>query len=118
VIGNIVFVIILQNVIISFMSAAFEDADKDGKHTFLTFQSGLINDYVNLENSAFTSGKSNIDTALKDKLREYKKWESIPIYSNLEVQMPTEEDKSDENDESEFFIEKEDIKFIWTLAEE
>ncbi|CAG8784886.1 5360_t:CDS:2, partial [Dentiscutata erythropus] len=136
VIGNIVFVIILQNVIVSFMSAAFENADKDGKCAVLTFQSRLIYDYANLERSAFTSGKSNFDNELKDKLRvkyicfynepsitkawkhESKEWESTPIYSNFESEIQAEDDKSDESYESEFFIEKEDIKFIWTSAEE
>ncbi|CAG8575652.1 20236_t:CDS:2 [Dentiscutata erythropus] len=128
VIGNIAFVIILQNVIISFMSAAFENADKNGKRVILTFQSRLIYDYVNLENSAFTSGMNYFDTRLKDKLRvkyicfyneplirkawrdESKEWESSPIYSNVEGKMQIE-------DESELFIEEEDINFIWTSAE-
>ncbi|CAG8677421.1 14161_t:CDS:2 [Dentiscutata erythropus] len=129
VIGNFIFVIILQNVIISFMSAAFENADKNGKHVILALQSRLICDYANLENSVLTSGKSNLNYKFKDNLRvkyicfynepsitktwkeESKECESSPIYSNIESLKQTEED------ESEFFIEKENIKFIWTSAD-
>ncbi|KAF0515751.1 transient receptor potential channel pyrexia-like [Gigaspora margarita] len=124
VLGNIVFIIILQNVIISFMSAAFESADKDGKRTVLNFQSRLIYDYARLENSAFTSGKSDFDNKLKNKLRvkyvcfydepsitkawrdEAKEWETTPIYWNAESQVSTE-------DECKFFMDHEDIRFIW-----
>ncbi|CAG8485326.1 27611_t:CDS:2 [Dentiscutata erythropus] len=97
VIGNVIFVIILQNVIISFMSAAFEDADKDGKHAVIFNQSKLIYDYAFKENSIFFSGQTDLDSKLKDKLRvkyicfynelaiteswreKSLKWESIPI---------------------------------------
>ncbi|RIB29256.1 hypothetical protein C2G38_2057130 [Gigaspora rosea] len=124
VLGNIVFIIILQNVIISFMSAAFESADKDGKRTVLNFQSRLIYDYARLENSAFTAGRSDIDKKLKTKLKvkyvsfydepsitkawrdEAKEWESTPIYWNAEKQISTEDD-------CKYFMEYEDIGFIW-----
>ncbi|CAG8749476.1 2376_t:CDS:2, partial [Cetraspora pellucida] len=128
VIGNIIFVIILQNVIISFMSAAFEDADKEGKRAVLNYQSRLIYDYALLEDSPFTTGTSDFDSKLKNKLRvryicfynefsitkawreESKEWESTPIYLNAESQIQTE-------DESDFTIKKEDFEFIWTSME-
>ncbi|KAF0436922.1 transient receptor potential channel pyrexia-like [Gigaspora margarita] len=69
VIGNIAFVIILQNVIISFMSAAFDNADEDGKRAVLNFQRGLISYYAFLEDSIFTTRCSEFDSNLKDKLR-------------------------------------------------
>ncbi|CAG8801991.1 120_t:CDS:2 [Gigaspora margarita] len=100
VLGNIVFIVILQNVIISFMSAAFESAEKDGKKAVLNFQSRLINEYAHLEYSAFTSGRTWSD--------ESKDWKSTPIYSNAESQIPTET-------ECKFYIEN-DLEFIWTLA--
>ncbi|CAG8694462.1 31509_t:CDS:2 [Gigaspora margarita] len=119
--GNIVFIILLQNVIISFMSAAFESAEK---RTVLYYQSRLINEYAHLEDSAFTSGRSYFDKQLKHKLKvkyvcfydnpsiteawkdESIRWKSIPIYWNVERQIATEDD-------CKFFIEHEDIRFIW-----
>ncbi|CAG8672706.1 6572_t:CDS:2, partial [Scutellospora calospora] len=67
--ANIIFVIILQNVIISFMSAAFDSANNDGKRGVLNFQTSLIYDYAILESSSFTSGYSDFDSKLKDELR-------------------------------------------------
>ncbi|KAF0515753.1 transient receptor potential channel pyrexia-like [Gigaspora margarita] len=124
VLGNIVFIVILQNVIISFMSAAFESAEKDGKKAVLNFQSRLINEYAHLEYSAFTSGRSNFENKLKKKLKvkyvcffneptitkawsdESKDWKSTPIYSNAESQIPTET-------ECKFDIENDYLQFIW-----
>ncbi|KAF0462683.1 transient receptor potential channel pyrexia-like [Gigaspora margarita] len=124
VLGNIVFIIILQNVIISFMSGAFESADKYGKRTVLNFQSCLIYDYARLENSAFTTGKSDFDKQFKKKLRvkyvcfydeplitkawrdEGKEWDANPIYWNAESQISTE-------NECKYFMEDVDLRFIW-----
>ncbi|CAG8520403.1 26986_t:CDS:2 [Gigaspora margarita] len=96
----------------------------NGKRTVLNFQSRLIYDYARLENSAFTSGKSDFDNQLKNKLRvkyvcfydepsitkawrdEAKEWETTPIYWNAESQVSTE-------DECKFFMDHEDIRFIW-----
>ncbi|RIB17548.1 hypothetical protein C2G38_2187054 [Gigaspora rosea] len=124
VIFNIIFIIILQNVIVSFMSAAFKDANRDGKRAVLNFQSRLIYDYALRENSAFTSRKNDFDCKFNDKLRikyvcfynelsitkawrnESKEWESEPIYLDAENQIQ-------KKSENEFSIEDEDIKFIW-----
>ncbi|RIB29244.1 hypothetical protein C2G38_1198129 [Gigaspora rosea] len=121
VLGNFLFIILLQNVIISFMSAAFESA---GKLPVLYYQSRLINEYARLKDSVFTSGRSVFDKQLKNKLKvkyvcfynepsltkiwrdESKEWKLIPIYSNAESQIPTEND-------CKYFIEHEDIGFIW-----
>ncbi|CAG8672711.1 7536_t:CDS:2 [Gigaspora margarita] len=104
----------------------FESADKDGKRTVLNFQSRLIYDYARLENSAFTSGKSDFDKKLKIRLKvkyvyfydersitkawkdEAKEWDSIPIYWNAESKISTDND-------CKYFIEQEDIGFIWIL---
>ncbi|KAF0561756.1 transient receptor potential ion channel protein [Gigaspora margarita] len=125
VIGNIVFVIILQNVIISFMSAAFENADKDGKRAVLYYQSSLIYEYILLKNSAFISGQTDLDSKFKAKLRmkyicfyddesvtvawnyKCKKWKSIPIHSAA-VRQRQMKMKMDE------FRFVEDGYFIWT----
>ncbi|CAG8805715.1 16510_t:CDS:2, partial [Cetraspora pellucida] len=124
VIGSIVIVLILQNIIISFMSVALEDADNFGKRAVLNFQCKLIYYHAVLKNSALASGYNDFHSKFKDKLEvkyicfyndqsitnawrdESKKWETFPIYLNAEKQMQTEE-------ESEFFIKKDDLKFIW-----
>ncbi|CAG8789222.1 28552_t:CDS:2, partial [Gigaspora margarita] len=123
VIGNIAFVIILQNMIVSFMSAAFEDADENGKRAVLNFQKGLISYYAFLEDSIFITGRSEFDSKLKNKLRmryicfyneesitkkwveKSEEWKSTPIYENAEGQAKTE---------SEVVIDNENFKFIWT----
>ncbi|CAG8802309.1 18518_t:CDS:2, partial [Dentiscutata erythropus] len=94
VVGNIGFIIILQNVIISFISASFENADKNGKRAILSFQSRLIYDYANLEGSAFTSKKNKC-----------KAWESTPMYLDAESQIHTEHD-------NKFFIDDDNMKSI------
>ncbi|RIB29247.1 hypothetical protein C2G38_2057103 [Gigaspora rosea] len=119
--GNIGFIIILQNVIISFMSAAFERAEKQ---SVLNFQSRLINEYARLENSVFTFKRSYFENQLKVKLKvkyvcfynepsitktwrdESKEWKSTPIYLNAESQMPTE-------NECKFYIKDKYLEFIW-----
>ncbi|RIB29258.1 hypothetical protein C2G38_2057139 [Gigaspora rosea] len=121
VLGNIFFIILLQNVMISFMSAVFESA---GKRNVIYFQSILIYECARLKDSAFTSGRNYFDKRLKNKLKvkyvcfydnpsiteawrdKAKKWESTPIYWNAESQISTEND-------CKYFMEHEDIGFIW-----
>ncbi|CAG8475058.1 28866_t:CDS:2 [Gigaspora margarita] len=123
IIGNIVFVIILGNVIVSFMSAAFENADKDGKRAVLYYQSSLIYEYMLLKNSAFISGQTDLDSKFKAKLRmkyicfyddesvtvawNYKceKLKSIPIYSAAVRQRQMKMDE---------FPSFNECEFIWT----
>ncbi|RIB26874.1 hypothetical protein C2G38_143873 [Gigaspora rosea] len=123
IIGNIVFVIILQNVIISFMSAAFESADKDGKRAVLYYQSSLLYEYMLLKNSAFISGQTDLDSKLKAKLKmkyicfyddesvtaawsyQCEKLKSIPIYSAAVRQRQMQMDD---------FPSLGECEFIWT----
>ncbi|CAG8512366.1 12570_t:CDS:2, partial [Cetraspora pellucida] len=80
VIGNIVFVMILQNVIISFMSAAFEDADEDGKHA--TDLDSKLKDKLRVKYICFYNDLSITKAWRENSL----KWESIPIYSINEIE--------------------------------
>ncbi|CAG8728707.1 23134_t:CDS:2, partial [Dentiscutata erythropus] len=81
-------------------SAAFENANKNGKRAVLGFQSRLIYDYANLEGSAFTSKKSEFVSKAKDKFRE-----STPMYLDAESQIHTEHN-------NKFFINNDDMKSI------
>ncbi|KAF0551109.1 hypothetical protein F8M41_023715 [Gigaspora margarita] len=65
VIGSFIFVIILQNVIISFMSEAFSDAAKDSKHGLYRYQFDLIHEFALLEKSLEFN---DIDSMFKDKI--------------------------------------------------
>ncbi|CAG8586884.1 1998_t:CDS:2 [Dentiscutata erythropus] len=66
VVGSFMFVIILQNVIISFMSDAFSDAVKDSKRGVYRFQLDLIYDFALLEKSLEFN---DLDSKFKDKIR-------------------------------------------------
>ncbi|CAG8623405.1 7657_t:CDS:2 [Dentiscutata erythropus] len=66
IVGSFVFVMILQNVIISFMSDAFSDAVKYSKHGVYRFQIDLIYDFALLEKSLEFN---NLDFKFKDKIR-------------------------------------------------
>ncbi|CAG8690796.1 14326_t:CDS:2, partial [Racocetra persica] len=66
VIGSFLFAIILQNVIISFMSDAFSDAVANSKRGVYRFQIYLIHDFALLEESL---GFNNLDSRFKDKIR-------------------------------------------------
>ncbi|KAF0530351.1 transient receptor potential ion channel protein [Gigaspora margarita] len=69
ILGSIVafaFVIILQNIIISYMSDAFSDAVKDSKRGLYRFQIDFIHDFSLLEKSLEFN---NLDSMFKDKIR-------------------------------------------------
>ncbi|CAG8494550.1 8250_t:CDS:10 [Dentiscutata erythropus] len=65
VIGSFIFVIILQNVIISFMSEAFSNAVEDSKRGVYRYQIDLIRDFAHLEKSLEFN---NLDSKFKDKI--------------------------------------------------
>ncbi|CAG8785486.1 7331_t:CDS:10, partial [Gigaspora margarita] len=93
----------------------------NGKRAVLNFQRSLIFYYAFLEDSIFTTRRSEFDSKLKDKLRmryicfyneesitkkwveRSKEWKSNPIYVHAEGQTETE---------SEVTIEDENIKFF------
>ncbi|RIB23843.1 hypothetical protein C2G38_2170194 [Gigaspora rosea] len=64
VIGGFIFVIILQNVIISFM--AFSNVVEDSKRSLYSYQIDLIREFVHLENSMEFS---DLDYKFRDKIR-------------------------------------------------
>ncbi|CAG8765365.1 7663_t:CDS:2, partial [Racocetra persica] len=66
VIGSFIFVVILQNIIVSFMSDAFSNALKDSKRGVYRFQIELIHDFAHLEKSLEFN---NLDSKFKDKIR-------------------------------------------------
>ncbi|CAG8465150.1 18794_t:CDS:10, partial [Racocetra persica] len=66
VIGSFFFVMIMQNLIISFMSDAFSDASKDSKRFVYGFQVDLIRDFALLKRSLEFN---YLDSKFKDKLR-------------------------------------------------
>ncbi|CAG8491569.1 18189_t:CDS:2 [Cetraspora pellucida] len=68
VLGGFLFVIILANVIISFMGNAFSNAEKDSRRGVLRLQKDLISDYAILEGSSLTTKTNNFDYLFKDKL--------------------------------------------------
>ncbi|CAG8516674.1 33587_t:CDS:2, partial [Racocetra persica] len=69
VIGRFFYIVILANVIISFMSHAFANAKEESRRGVLRFQKDLIFDYAILEGSSFTSKINSFDSQFKDKLR-------------------------------------------------
>ncbi|KAF0551107.1 transient receptor potential ion channel protein [Gigaspora margarita] len=66
VVGSFIFVIILQNVIISYMSEAFSDAVKDSKHGLYRYQIDLIHEFDLLEKLLESN---DLDSKFKDKIR-------------------------------------------------
>ncbi|KAF0551104.1 transient receptor potential cation channel subfamily a member 1-like isoform x1 [Gigaspora margarita] len=66
VIGSFIFVIILQNVIISFMSEAFSNVVEDSKRGLYRYQIDLIHEFTLLEKSLEFS---DLDSNFKDKIR-------------------------------------------------
>ncbi|CAG8633100.1 17097_t:CDS:2 [Gigaspora margarita] len=66
IICSFAFVIILQNIIISYMSDAFSDAVKDSKRGLYRFQIDFIHDFSLLEKSLEFN---NLDSMFKDKIR-------------------------------------------------
>ncbi|CAG8521006.1 33193_t:CDS:10 [Gigaspora margarita] len=78
VIGSFIFVIILQNVIISFMSEAFSDTVKDSKHGLYCYQIDLIHEFALLEKSLEFN---DIDSKFKDKIRA----KYICFYDDLHI---------------------------------
>ncbi|CAG8521026.1 33194_t:CDS:2 [Gigaspora margarita] len=66
VIGSFIFVIILQNVIISFMDEAFSNVVEDSKCGLYHYQIDLIREFALLENSLEFS---DLDYKFKDKIR-------------------------------------------------
>ncbi|KAF0486238.1 transient receptor potential channel pyrexia-like [Gigaspora margarita] len=66
VLGGFVFVIILQNIIISFMSDAFADAVANSKHGAYRFQLDFIYDFALLKKSLEFN---DLDSKFKDKIR-------------------------------------------------
>ncbi|CAG8533156.1 8850_t:CDS:1 [Gigaspora margarita] len=109
-------------------SAAFEDADKDGKRAVLYNRSSLLYEYMLLKHSGFNTGRTRLDSELKVKLRmKYicfydicfyddeslravwdnacEKWNSIPIYLAAVRQRQIKMDEFPSLDECEF---------IWT----
>ncbi|CAG8573988.1 18465_t:CDS:2, partial [Dentiscutata erythropus] len=69
IIGGFLFVMILSNIIISFMGNAFSNAERDSRHGVLLLQKELIYDYAVLEGSSLTSKTNIFDTLFNDKLR-------------------------------------------------
>ncbi|KAF0559395.1 transient receptor potential channel pyrexia-like [Gigaspora margarita] len=66
IVGSFMFVMILQNVIISFMSDAFSDAVKDSKRGVYRFQIDYIHEFALLEKSVEFN---KLDSKFKDKIR-------------------------------------------------
>ncbi|CAG8778433.1 14969_t:CDS:2 [Gigaspora margarita] len=66
IVGSFMFVMILQNVIISFMSDAFSDAVKDSKRGVYRFQIDYIHEFALLEKSLEFN---KLDSKFKDKIR-------------------------------------------------
>ncbi|CAG8742751.1 8056_t:CDS:2, partial [Racocetra persica] len=65
VIGSFIFVLVLQNVIISYMGAAFSDAVENSKRGVYGFQIELIYDFALLKSLEL----NNLDYKFNDKLR-------------------------------------------------
>ncbi|RIB20410.1 hypothetical protein C2G38_2080833, partial [Gigaspora rosea] len=84
VVGSFIFVMILQNVIISFMSDAFSDAVQDSKRGVYRFQIDLIYDFALLEKSLEFN---NLDSKFKDKIRV----KYICFYNNPNITKSWEE---------------------------
>ncbi|RIB20214.1 hypothetical protein C2G38_1213998 [Gigaspora rosea] len=125
IIGGFFFVMILSNVIISFMSNAFEDTKKESKHSTRLYQKTVIYDYAVQNGSSLTSRINDFDLKFRDKL-------NVRYICFLDEPELTKawNDKSDElgsrwldvyglhfkheiSDEDD--IEK--VKFIWTQEE-
>ncbi|CAG8550238.1 10100_t:CDS:2 [Dentiscutata erythropus] len=66
IVGSFIFVMILQNIIISFMSDAFSDAVTDSKLGVYRFQIDLIHEFALLEKSLEFN---DLDSKFKDKIR-------------------------------------------------
>ncbi|CAG8512193.1 28710_t:CDS:2 [Gigaspora margarita] len=66
VIGSFIFVIILQNVIISFMSEAFSNVVEDNKRGLYCYQIDLVHEFALLEKSLEFS---DLDSKFKDKIK-------------------------------------------------
>ncbi|CAG8488509.1 34955_t:CDS:2 [Gigaspora margarita] len=124
IIGSFVFVIILQNIIISYMSDAFANAVKDSKRGVYRFQIDFIYDFALLEKSLEFN---NLDSKFKDKIRaKYicfyddpnitSSWKEVSEKMESEPYTITQiENKI--NLEFLEFLSDEDCKFIWEKAE-
>ncbi|RIB25573.1 hypothetical protein C2G38_2165562 [Gigaspora rosea] len=114
---SFVFVIILQNIIISYMSDAFSDAVKDSNRGLYRFQIDFIHDLALLEKSL---GFNNLDSKFKDKIRA----KYICFYDdpNITSSWKEESEKMEsepypitqiENKDDLESLSKEDCEFIW-----
>ncbi|CAG8673784.1 17157_t:CDS:2, partial [Racocetra persica] len=126
VLGGFLFVIILANVIISFMGNAFANAEKDSRRGVLGLQKDLISDYAILEGSTLTSKTNSFDRQFKDKLR-------VRYICFLDEPSLTDawKEKSKElgsrwleaygffarKESSDAYVDIDEIDFIWTKPE-
>ncbi|CAG8551261.1 5194_t:CDS:2 [Dentiscutata erythropus] len=121
IVGSFIFVMILQNVIISFMGDAFSGAVTDGKRGVYRFQIDLIHEFALLKKSLEFN---NLDSKFKDKIRA----KYICFYDDPKITNSWKEEsekmKSEPYPNNQILSKSEfeswpikDCKFIWEIEE-